>query len=178
MTTARKPWRVWGPAVVLGAAFVGTACGPERPPAPGAYASAQPAAAAGRKDLPASAYQLEWSPVPVPATLKPGERVEVPVTVKNTSTTPWPANGRGELYVVRLSHRWLKPRGAVVADFADRRAEVPGVVNPGGSVTVSAALVAPTQPGKYVVQFDLVHEGVAWFADRGAAKSFTEVKVK
>lgn len=166
--------------VVIAVALSALACGPERPPAPAPPASTtpSPAAAAGRKDLPPSAYRIEWSPVSVPDSLKPGEAATVAVTLQNISTTTWPASGQGEMYVVRLSHRWLRASGELVADFGDRRAELPGPVAPGGSVTVDAALVAPAAPGNYVVQFDLVHEGVAWFSERGAAKQFAPVRVK
>ena len=169
----RLSWRTMS----LVAAIAGVACGPERPPAPGSYASARPGpVSAGRQDLPASAYSVEWSPVLVPATLQPGEQVDVAVTVKNISTTPWPVGRHGDLYVVHLSHRWLHAGGKPLSDY-DNRTELPGVVSPGHTVTVNDVLVAPTQPGDYVVQFDLVHEGVAWFAGRGAAKQLVPVKV-
>jgi hypothetical protein len=99
------------------------------------------------------------------------------VTVKNAGTAAWPVGRRGELYVVHLSHRWLHAGGAPLTEF-DNRTELPGPVAPGAAVTVDATLVAPTAPGDYVVQFDLVHEGVAWFAGRGAAKQLVPVKVK
>lgn len=172
---ARPTWR----AAALAVLWAGVACGPERPPAPGSFAAATPSPAthAGRKDLPASAYRVEWGPLRV-LTLAPGERVEIAVTVKNAGTTPWPASGKAELYVVRLGHRWLRANGELVADFGERRVELPGVVAPGGSVSVGDTLVAPTRKGDYVVQFDLVHEGVTWFSERGAAKQFVSVHVR
>ncbi len=165
---------------LAGVALLALACGPERPPATGAHASSAPAAlgATGRKDLPLSAYRIEWTPITAPAQLAPGQRIDVQVAFKNVGDAEWPATGRGDLYVVRLSQRWLKASGELVADYGALRVELPGPVPAGQSAKLMAALVAPSTPGDYVVQFDLVHEGVTWFADRGAAKQFLAVQVR
>ncbi len=155
------------------------ACGPERPPVPGSYTTVSPAPeSGGKKDLPPSAYQVEWTPVVAPPVLKPGQRVDVPVAFKNRGDVTWPATGRGDLYVVRLSHRWLHKSGELLADFGALRIDLPAPVPSGQSAQLVAALVAPSVPGDYVVQFDLVHEGVTWFADRGAAKLFVDIQVR
>ncbi len=156
------------------------ACGPERPPVPGSSSSSSPSppGATGRKDLPASAYRIEWSPIVAPAKLAPAERVDLAVGFKNVGDVEWPATGRGDLYVVRLSQRWLRASGELVADYGALRIELAAPVPPGQSAKLVAALVAPSVPGDYVVQFDLVHEGVTWFADRGAAKQFLALKVR
>jgi hypothetical protein len=155
------------------------ACGPERPPVPGSYTSATPTPGpSGRKDLPESAYRIVWTPLVAPAALAPGERFDLPVTFQNAGDVEWPATGRGDLYVVRLSQRWLRANGELVADYGALRIDLPVPVPAGQSTKLWAALVAPSVPGDYVVQFDLVHEGVTWFADRGAAKQFLALKVR
>lgn len=156
------------------------ACGPERPPVPGSYTSATPTppGASGRKDLPESAYRIEWTPLVAPAALAPGQRFDVALTFTNAGDVEWPATGRGDLYVVRLSQRWLRASGELVADYGALRIDLPAPVPAGQSSTLRAALVAPSVPGDYVVQFDLVHEGVTWFADRGAAKQFLALTVR
>jgi hypothetical protein len=165
--------------ILLSASALAVGCGPERPPLPDSYASASPSPqSAGRKELPATAYRIEWSPIAAPATMKPGERVDLPVAFKNSGDTAWPASGRGDLYVVRFSQRWLRANGELVADYGALRFDLPEPVPAGQAARVMAVLVAPSVPGDYVVQFDLVHEGVAWFADRGAAKQFVPIQVR
>ena len=50
--------------------------------------------------------------------------------------------------------------------FDGARTPLPQDLAPDASVEVDASVIAPNEAGKYEVQFDLVHEGVAWFADR------------
>ena len=55
-----------------------------------------------------------------------------------------------------------------------RRFEVEYLVRdtePGGDDTLSMTLRAPPQKGTYVVEFDMVREGSAWFAASGLSSS-------
>lgn len=89
-------------------------------------------------------------------------RVVVEVTVTNAGTDAWPAGTP-----LNLGNHWLTRDGAVVvAD--DRRVAVPQPLTPGASVTVTFEAPRSTVPGADVLEFDLVHEGVAWFAWHGS----------
>lgn len=157
------------------------------PPTPSSQPP-QPSQAQGQKDLPDSAYQVEWGAFEVPATLKPGTAAPVAVSFKNTSSSNWPsgAGTTGQLYTVRLSHRWLKAPGPGKGKLAkpeqvvgfDTRVELPQVVKPGESVTLQDTLQAPAKRGRYLVEFELVHEGVAWFSGKGGAIKQAPVKVE
>ncbi len=164
---------------LLALAAAASGCGPERPPMPGTYTS--PGAAptpAGRKDLPESAYRIEWGELRLPAKLAPGERADVPLALTNAGSDTWPASGLPELYVVRLSHRWLRASGEVLADYGALRVDLPGPLPPRQSQRLVATLVAPSAPGDYLVEFDLVHEGVGWFSARGAGRKLVPVRVE
>lgn len=176
------PVRAALPALAVLIALAGAACGPERLSPPAQQEGARPARGAVQggplRHLPATAYQVEWAPLQLPARLAPGSRLEVQFGFKNAGSETWPATGQGELYVVRLAHRWLRARdGQVVADYGNHRVELPAPLAPGQSVTLADTLQAPSQPGDYLVQVDLVHEGVAWFEQRGAAKRLLPIKV-
>lgn len=172
-----------------------TSSTPARPPASPAQGPTpltQPSQAElGQKNLPDTAYQVEWATFEVPTSLKAGASVPVEVALKNGSTSGWPsgAGTSGQLYTVRLTHRWLTPvakgrakdakaEPAVVTDYGDHRVELPRAVGPGESITLTDTLQAPAKPGRYLVQFELVHEGVTWFADKGAAKKLVPVTVQ
>jgi hypothetical protein len=138
----------------------------------------------GVRDLPDSAYRVEWGELRVPATLKPAEAARVRVGFKNVSDSTWPYGGGtgGMLYTIRLTHRWLKPSAGSeareVIGYGDRRAELPHPVRPGESVALDDTLTAPAEPGRYLVQFDLIHEGVAYFESKGAARKTLAVIVQ
>jgi len=40
-------------------------------------------------------------------------------------------------------------------------------VSAGGATTVDLPVSSPSKPGIYLLQLDLVEEGVAWFSERG-----------
>jgi hypothetical protein len=41
-------------------------------------------------------------------------------------------------------------------------------VPPGGSVHVDLAVTVPSAPGRYLLELDLVHEGICWFGQHGS----------
>lgn len=102
-----------------------------------------------------------------------GATLAVAVTLRNTGKDAWP---RGGANPVRLGYRWYDAGGKQVAT-ADHRTPLPRDVAPDEEVQVSATVAAPAQAGTYTLAFDLVHEGITWFADKGntAAKMRVEV---
>ncbi len=107
----------------------------------------------------------------VPSTLAPGERISLPVGVRNDSDVTWREQGA---VGVRLSSRWR--RGLPGADASGapgprvgregRRSPVPELA-PEGFETVMLDVRAPNEPGDYTLEIDLVYQLVAWFSDRG-----------
>lgn len=156
----------------LALAFSGASC--DRP-------AAAPAAAprtVEAKPLPDASFRVEWTPVDVPTTMEPGELARIPVTFKNAGTDSWPASGDSRELVVRLSHRWWRGSDGELASDYSGRVDMLAPLVPGQSATLVDAVRAPLEPGDYLLQFDLVQEGVAWFADRGAARKLVLVKIQ
>ena len=46
------------------------------------------------------------------------------------------------------------------------RAPLPRDVPPGGTVEVEATVEVPAEPGRYIVELDLVAEEIAWFGQQ------------
>lgn len=116
--------------------------------------------------LTADLYDVEWLGAEVPARVAAGEAFTVPVRLRNASAAPWPAAGGAR---VRLAYHWLRPDGAVVVREGERT-ELPGPVAPGRGVRVEQRVVAPVEPGRYVLALDPVFERVAWFSDRNGGR--------
>jgi hypothetical protein len=155
-----------------------------------APANTPPAAAAEKTPLPvtalpASAFKLEWTTPTIPSPVPAAKEFPVQITVMNTGDKVWPNSGpsdpTGGVGAVRLSYRWW-PAGREsmmnLYNGFDARIELPHPVAPGETITVPVAVKAPSQPGDYKLQFDLVQELVAWFAGQGAPKLILPVTVQ
>jgi len=100
----------------------------------------------------------------VPKTATFSAPITAPVTVTNASSFAWPAAGATP---VRLAYHWTDLAANTVA-WDGQRTLLPADVAIGASVTLNATIATPKTPGTYVLRFDMVREGVAWFSTNGA----------
>jgi hypothetical protein len=136
------------------------------------------------KPLPESALHVRWSPPNVPTQLIAGQLLPVKVTFTNIGDTTWPdktvadpkeASGRN---AVRLSYSF-EPVGQTSVRWqrSGPRSDLIKPVAPGESATLEIVVRATDQPGDYKLSFELLQEGVVWFADRGADTLTVPVRV-
>jgi phosphoglycerol transferase MdoB-like AlkP superfamily enzyme len=83
--------------------------------------------------------------------------VDVTLRLRNDGTATW-SEEAGD----HLSYHWLKPNGTVV-ERDGMRARLPGPVRPGEAVDVTARVRAPASAGRWLLQWEMVREQVAWF---------------
>ena len=103
----------------------------------------------------------------LPALARPGRAVALSTTVVNRSTRPFAAHASYGRRLVRLGAQLCQKDGAVVnRDF--ERAWLPETLQPGASVRVPITITAPERPGRYLLKFDLVSEGIDWFEACGS----------
>jgi N-acetylmuramoyl-L-alanine amidase-like protein len=93
-----------------------------------------------------------------------GQTTSVPVTIRNMGNGTFPTTSA---FPVNLSYHWTTASGASVL-WDGARTPIGGDLLSGQSVTVNAAVTAPTTGGSFVLKLDLVQEGVAWFSVKGA----------
>ena len=87
-----------------------------------------------------------------------GDVVVLDLRLTNVSDTTWPAG-----IPLNVGNHWLADDGAVaVAD--DQRVSVPLPLAPGASAAMRFAASLPDDPRARIIELDMVHEGVAWFA--------------
>jgi len=115
-------------------------------------------------ELPWSAFRAEIEPPSAPLRLEPSEARSIRVVVRNRGDCTWRA--RLPRRAVRLGNHWLDQATVVVQD--DGRADLPHDVAPGGRAEFELSVEAPALQGEYVLELDLVQEGIAWFAERGS----------
>jgi len=107
------------------------------------------------------AYRAFLEPLEPTCTMAPGETRQVFIHVANEGDERWPALLE-EAPPIRLSYHWLDQDGATRIQEGPRSALL-RAITPGERVLVPLNVAAPTQPGSYVLEVDLVHEGVRWF---------------
>ncbi len=119
-------------------------------------------------------WAVRWESPQVPTQIPLGGMAEARFTLVNTGTQTWPAGGD---HPVRLGYRWFIPGGAEVPATKGYRTALPADLAPGKAVTLTAKFAAPADPGEYVLQWDLVREGVAWFSEEKANPYSVSIKV-
>ena len=123
-------------------------------------------------------FRAELRAVEIPARFKARSRAEVRVAVRNAGGAVWLARERG-LSPLQLSaaNHWLDASGNVVAGD-DGRGALPRDLRPGEEAEITFAVNAPRLPGDYVLEIDVLQEGVSWFALKGSKTLRVPVKVE
>jgi hypothetical protein len=126
------------------------------------------------------------SPLPPwSAEISAPETLTIPTTRRSVVRVS--AVNRGVLRWVPPQTRWprlflsyhVRGRGSSeVKRWDGTRTPVAGIVDPGESTRFLAVVEAPSEPGDYVLDWDLVSEGECWFAECGSATATTEFHVE
>lgn len=95
----------------------------------------------------------------VPATMAVGEEYTVTLTLQNTGSSTWMPKGAFGYILGSQSPPDNKTWGS-------NSAALPGEVAPGQAVDIVFSVEAPSRPGSYDFQWQMVHSNVDWFGDR------------
>ncbi len=99
-----------------------------------------------------------------PNYLDPGQEYEVEVRVKNTSMSFWESEGS---WRINLGTHWINRDTGEVIQWDGNRGLLDGDTSDGQEAIVKITIKAPDEPGRYILQYDMVHEGVTWFSEQG-----------
>jgi hypothetical protein len=129
--------------------------------------------------VPPPPYQLAFElSTSSPRFLQSSREVAVPLVIVNRGARAWDPTA------VHVSYHWLwvvprelARRSRTVPYHDGIRSELDRVVPPGARVAIEGRLLAPRWPGVYWLQWDMVEEGVTWFAQVSPRQPRTVVVV-
>src|SRR5206468_4305699 len=98
------------------------------------------------------------------ARLAPNELAQTPITIRNRGLVTWRPDA---LRPIALSYHWLDPRTRRVVRYNGYPTALPRPLEPGQSMQIDAYVQAPSQPGTYILAWDMVIEKSGWFSERG-----------
>ncbi|MFC2145057.1 LCP family protein [Actinomycetota bacterium] len=99
-----------------------------------------------------------------PNYMEPGRKYDVEITVKNTGFVYWKNEGGKR---IAIGTHWInRDTGDIVLWDGDRGLLDENMSHEQESI-VKMIVEAPDKPGRYILQYDMVHEGVTWFSERG-----------
>jgi 4-amino-4-deoxy-L-arabinose transferase-like glycosyltransferase len=128
-------------------------------------------------DLPANWSRALITAEDVPAILKTGQTTALNVTVKNLSTATWSLIGESDAGdAVVLRSRWLGMDGVLLEDLYGK-GRFPYDLEPGDTAGLSLKVTAPKNPGEYVLELDVVQEGLPGPSESGSQPSRFSIKV-
>lgn len=140
------------------------------------YTTVRPAVE--RRPLPEGGFRASLRVLEAPPRVAAGEKATLRVAVTNLGPVVWPARERsGGKFQVSLGNHWLDPQGKVLTND-DGRAAVLRDLAPGEEAELKLVVNAPRRPGDYLVELDLLQEGVSWFALKGSPTIKLPVKVE
>lgn len=110
-----------------------------------------------------------------PTRLRTGEQRALYVLVKNNGRAEWPSLGQaGHNFRIFLGNHWHGP----LAVNDDGRSSLPYDLSPGEEIELLLTVTAPRTPGDYVLEIDMLQEGVSWFGLKGSDTLRLNVRVE
>ena len=131
------------------------------------------------RPLPPEGFQAQLSIKNQPATLKTNQIFKAAIVIKNNSPVIWPSQRgkEGDRNWIRLAYRWYDLSGKPL-NIPIQRTDLPHDLEPQQQVEVVAKVVPPEKPGEYLLEFDMVQEGVEWFKSEKSPACIFKVKVE
>src|SRR5207302_6739834 len=111
-------------------------------------------------------YKLRYDIVQEGVTWFSGQGMQTPV--KTTTWQPGAFNASYHLYT----------QAGTLFVWDGLRTALPAAVTPGQAVTLNVIVKMPPSTGSYVLRFDVVQEGVAWFSGQGVPTGSATLQVQ
>jgi hypothetical protein len=128
--------------------------------------------------LPDDGFVAELSvPTGLPR-MQAGRQATLQVMIKNGSKATWYARERsGQSFQLEVGDHWLDLSGNMVV-HDDGRGALPRDLQPGEMTMVTFKINVPARSGDYLLEIDMLQEGVSWFGLRGSRTLRLPAKVE
>jgi SAM-dependent methyltransferase len=124
-----------------------------------------------------AAYRAQIEVCAAPRQVRAGECFEIRATIRNLSPVTWPAANKSfEGCLIRLGNHWLTQTGTIDI-FDDGRSPLTCDLAPNQVVELALTARAPLRPGPHIMELDLVHKWVKWFAQDGSPTARLPIEV-
>ena len=117
--------------------------------------------------LPDESRRVAIQVLKVPRLMIAGKEYEAQLHVTNIGNLPWPATSADGWNRVTVGNHWSLRTGKRI-QLDDGRATFSEDLYPGHAAQVTVRVSAPSTTRLYRLEFDIVQEGVGWFADSGS----------
>lgn len=132
--------------------------------------------------LPERGFRAQIALIDPPSKLRVTQKETINVKIKNTSDVFWWARGgesndrNDNKFYIAIGNRWLDASGKLLSEM-DGRLGIAKDMKPGEELELPLSITAPTTPGDYILEVDLVQEQVSWFNEKGSPTARTKVSV-
>jgi hypothetical protein len=131
-----------------------------------------------RGPMPEGAFRAEIVLLDAPSSMRAGGRATLRVSVKNAGDSAWPGRAwRSDALQVGVGNHWLDAEEREVT-HDDGRAPLASDLRVGESREMELTINAPKEPGEYMLEVDVLQEGVSWFALKGSKTARARVRVE
>jgi arylsulfatase A-like enzyme len=111
-----------------------------------------------------------------PTTMESNRIYELDIVLRNISNVLWTSSNGDDLGgPIMLSYHWHKVK--VNSVYNGLRTELSCNLNPGEAVEMKAKVQAPPEPGKNILEFDMVIENVNWLKNFGFPTTILEIEI-
>ncbi len=102
-----------------------------------------------------------------------GSRISLQISIKNTGRKPWISSKN---HPFALSYHVLDS-GSRMIRLENKRYPLPGKILPGQVIALDVPVHPPFTEGRFILEFDIVKEGITWFKDQGSKPLRVTVRV-
>ena len=134
------------------------------------------------RPLPDQGFKAEITLPDAPSKLRAGQKEIITLKVRNASDVVWLQRG-GEtndrpdnMFYIAAGNRWLDKDGKLTSETEGHNG-IPKDLKPGEEVEMTLQITAPKQPGEYILDLDMVQEGISWFGEKGSPTTKAKVTV-
>ncbi|KPU43689.1 acyltransferase family protein [Oxobacter pfennigii] len=128
--------------------------------------------------LPDEGFRYDLNIENIPTIIGPNSNIQISANLKNISNYLWDNKFlENNKYAIGLSYHWLDSYGQVVIHDG-LRTYLESPIKPGDIQNININILTPSNPGRYILEFDMIQENVAWFEDKGSNTIEIAVEIK